>query len=137
MNLFIKITKRDSSTRANESGRIKRRFGSNIGKKDWKIMVDSYVFSNAIRLIIYLITGKWLNFYFNAFFSFRIWFWKGQHNPFHTKIDKFSFFLKKESCKSLRNIHLITYWLIIWLKLACNLHHIHTSSQQLYKFKKI
>ena len=36
MNLFIKITKRDSSTRANESGRIKRRLGSNIGKKRLK-----------------------------------------------------------------------------------------------------
>ena len=45
-------------------------------------MVDLNAFSNAIRLIVYLITGKWIYIYFNAFCFFRM-----QHDPFHTKID--------------------------------------------------
>ena len=50
------------------------------------------------RLIVYLIKGKWLNFYFNAFCFFRIRFWKGQHDPFLTKIDKISFVFKESCC---------------------------------------
>ena len=38
-------------------------------KKDRKIIDDSDKFSNVIRLKVFLITGKWVNFYFNAFFS--------------------------------------------------------------------
>ena len=44
-----------------------------FAKKNFKkIMIDSYAFSNAICLIEFLITGKWVNFYFNAFCFFRI-----------------------------------------------------------------
>ena len=32
------------------------------------------------------------------FCFFRIWFWTWQHDPFHTKIDKFSFVFKESCC---------------------------------------
>ena len=38
-------------------------------KKDWKIIDASYAFFNAIRLKVFLITGKWVNFNFIAFVS--------------------------------------------------------------------
>ena len=57
-------------------------------KKEWKNICDSYAFSNAIRLIVLLITEKWIYFYFSAICFFRIWFWIGQHDQFHTKIVK-------------------------------------------------
>ena len=42
-----------------ESGRIRRRFGRNVGKyKRLKIMIVLYSFSIAIRLKVFLITGK-------------------------------------------------------------------------------
>ena len=50
-------------------------------KKDWKIIDDSYAFSNAIRLIVFLITGKLVKFNQNAFCFFKIWFWIG-HSSF-------------------------------------------------------
>ena len=31
-------------------------------KKDWTIIDDSKAFSNVIRFIVFLITGKWVNF---------------------------------------------------------------------------
>ena len=53
-----------------ESGRIRRRFGRNVGiKQRLKIIDDSYAFSNAIRLIVFLITGKFVKFYQNVFSS--------------------------------------------------------------------
>ena len=50
-------------------------------------MDDSYSFLKAIRLIVFLSTGKLVNFNFIAFCFFSIWFWIRQHDPFHTKID--------------------------------------------------
>ena len=74
-------------------------------KKEWKIIVNSYSCSNAIRLIVFLITGKWVNSYFYAFCLFRIWFWKRQHDQFHTKIDKFSFFSPR-------------IWSVLWMRFS-------------------
>ena len=68
--------------------------------KDWKILADTYTFSNAICLLVFLITGirKWFNFSLNVFCFFRIWFWIGQHDPFLTNIDKFNFVFKVSCC---------------------------------------
>ena len=44
-----------------ESGRIIRKFGRDADiQKRLKIIDDSYAFLNAIRLMILLITGKWV-----------------------------------------------------------------------------
>ena len=57
--------------------------------KGWKMIDDSCAFSNAISLIVFLITGKLLvKFYQDVFCFFKIWFWIGQYDPFHTIIDK-------------------------------------------------
>ena len=66
-------------------------------KTGWKIIYDSCAFSNAIRLIVFLITGKLVNFYQNVFCFFKIWFWIVQHDRFDSIIDKF-FFVFKEFC---------------------------------------
>ena len=55
-------------------------------------MVDSYACSNATRLIVFLDTGKWVNFYFNHFVSSEY------DSEFHTKIDKFSFVFNISCC---------------------------------------
>ena len=67
--------------------------------KDWKIIDDSYTFSNAICLIVLMNTGKLVNFFLNVFCFFRIWFWIGQHDPIRTKLDKFfNYVFLKETC---------------------------------------
>ena len=69
-------------------------------------MVDSYACSNAIRLIVFLDTGKWVNFYFNHFVSSEY------DSEFHTKIDKFSFVFNISCCLlvfSLGNLKYILY----------------------------
>ena len=55
-------------------------------------MVDSYAFSNAIRLIVFLITGKWVNFYFNAFCFSE--YDSGQHDHFIRKLTNLALFLR-------------------------------------------
>ena len=65
--------------------------------KGWKIINDSYAVSNAIGLIVFLITGKFVKFYQNVFCFFKIWFWIGQYHSFHTIFDKF-YFLFKDFC---------------------------------------
>ena len=90
-------------------------------KKDLKIKNDSYSFSNAIRLIVFLITGKWVYFYFSSFCFFRIRFWKGQHDPFHTKIDKFSFVFKESCCLRVFSPRI---WSVSWMRFSLkNLLH--------------
>ena len=103
------------------SGRIRLILSRNVDKlKRLKIMVYSYSFSNAIRLIVFLIKGKWVNVYFNAFCFFRIWFWKGQHNPFHTKIDK-SFVFKESCCFWVFSPRI---WSVLWMRFSLkNLLH--------------
>ena len=68
-------------------------------KKDWKIIDDSYAFLNAIRLIVFLITGKWVNYNFIAFCLFSIWFWIGQHRkeftPSFEKMERWPRDIKK------------------------------------------
>ena len=80
-------------------------------------------FSNDIRLIVFLITGKWANFYFNAFCFFKIWFWTWQHDPFHTKIEKFSFVFKESCCLWVFSPHI---WNVLWMhfSLKNSLHHL-------------
>ena len=57
-------------------------------------MNDSYAFSNAILLIVFLNTEKLVKFYQNEFCFFKILFLKRQYNPFHAIIDKFYFVFK-------------------------------------------
>ena len=59
--------------------------------KGWKIIHDSYAFSNAIRLIVFLITGKLVKFDQHVFCFLKIWFRIGQYEPFHTIIDNIYF----------------------------------------------
>ena len=61
----------------------------------WKIIDDSYAFSNAIRLIVFLITGKLIKFYQHVFCFFKLWFRIGQYDPFHTIIDNFNHVFKE------------------------------------------
>ena len=61
-------------------------------------MDGSFSFSNALRLIVLLNTGKLVKFYQNIFCFFNIWFWLGQYVPFHTIMDKFYFVLKVFCC---------------------------------------
>ena len=75
--------------------------------KGWKIIDDSYAFSNAIRLIVFLITGKLLKFYQNVFCFFKIRFWIGQYDQFHRIIDKFYFVLKFVHVCFQRCMHLL------------------------------
>ena len=61
--------------------------------KGWKMIDDSCAFSNAISLIVFLITGKLLvKFYQDVFCFFKIWFWIGQYDPFHTISTHFTLF---------------------------------------------
>ena len=105
-----------------ESGRIRRRFGRNVAyNKGWKIIDDSYAFSNAIRLIVFLITGKLVKFYKNVFCFFKIWFWIGQYDQFHTIIDKFYFVLEEFWCLWVLSPRI---WNVIWMHLSkMNLLH--------------
>ena len=82
-----------------ESGRIRGRFGRNIGiyNKGWKIIDDSCAFLNAIRLIVILITGKSVKFCQSVYCFFKIWFWIVQYDPFHTIINKFYLVFKELS----------------------------------------
>ena len=91
-------------------------------KKDWKIIDDSYAFLNAIRLIVFLITGKWVNYNFIAFCFFSIWYWIGQHDPFLLKIDKFKLFFKEYCCIW---VFYPRIWNILWMRFSANnlLHH--------------
>ena len=87
-----------------ESGRIRRRFGRNLGIQKHLKSVISNAFSNAICFIVFLITGKWVKLCLNVFCFFRKWFWIRQHDLFGTKIDKFNFVFK-ESFVSGSSIH--------------------------------
>ena len=69
-----------------------------IKKKDRKNMDDSYSFSIAIRLIIFLNIGKLIKFHQNVCCFFKIWFWTGQYDPFYTIIDKFYLIFKEFCC---------------------------------------
>ena len=82
------------------NGRIRHRFGRKAGilkspKKNYRWF---NAFLNPIQFLIFLITGKWVYFNFIAFCFFRMWFWTWQHDPFHTKIDKFGFGFKECFC---------------------------------------
>ena len=50
--------------------------------------------SDAIRLIVFLNTGKLGEFYQNVFCFLKIWFWIGQDDPLHTITGIFTLFLK-------------------------------------------
>ena len=90
---------------AKESGRIRRRFDMNVDiSKAKKITDESCAFSNAIRLTVFLITGKLVKFYQNVFCFFKIWFWIGQYDRFHMIIDKI-YFVFKEFVVSLYFLH--------------------------------
>ena len=71
--------------------------GDSVGtfayKKGYKITNDSYAFSNAIRLIVFLNTGKLVKLYQMYFVSS-----KGQYDPFHTIINKFYFVFEEFYC---------------------------------------
>ena len=93
-----------------------------LAYKSWKIVDDSDQFANVIHLIVFLITGKWVNFYFNAFCFFRIWFWTWQHDPFHTKIGKCSFVFKETHCLWVFSPRI---WNVLWMRFLLKnlLHH--------------
>ena len=61
-------------------------------------MVDSYACSNATRLIVFLDTGKWVNFYFNHFFSSEY------DSEFIRKLTNLALFL----------IYLVVSWSSLW-----------------------
>ena len=94
-----------------------------LAYKGWKIVDDSGQFSNVIRLMVFLITGKWVNFYFNEFCFFRIWCWTWQHDPFHTKIDKCSFVFKEYHCFFVFSPRI---WNVLWMRFSLKnlLHHL-------------
>ena len=66
---------------------------------------------------------KMVKFYFSAFCFFRIWFWKGQHDLFHTKIDKFSFDFKESCCLWVFSPRI---WNVLWMSFSLKnlLHHL-------------
>ena len=109
-----------------ESGRIRRRFRQECWQikkteKLWLIELDSYSFSNAIHLIVFWMIGKWVNLYFNAFCFFRIWFWKGQHDLFHTRLTNLALFLKNLVFSG-SPLHEI--WSVSWMRFSLtNLLH--------------
>ena len=98
--------------------------GMLASKTDWKIIDDSDQFSNVISLIVFLITRKWVNFYFSAFCFFRIWFWTWQHDPFHTKIDKLASFVFSKSCCLW--VFSPRIWNVFWMCFSLKnlLHHL-------------
>ena len=78
-------------------------------KKDWKIIDDS----NAIRFIVFFITGKWVNVYLIVFRFFRKWLWIRQHDPFGTKIGKFNFVFKEYCCLLVFSLRI---WNVLWMR---------------------
>ena len=80
-------------------------------------MDDSYAFSNAIRLIVFLNTVKLVKFYQNVFCFFKIWFWIGQYDPFHTIIDKFKFVFKEFCCLWVLSPRI---WNVLWMRFSKN-----------------
>ena len=70
-----------------------------------------------------MITWKRVNFHFNAFCLFRVWFWTWQHDPFHTKIDKFWFVFKKSYWLWVFSRRI---WNVLWMRFSLKnfLHHL-------------
>ena len=57
-------------------------------------------------------TGKLVKFDQNVFSFFKIWFWKGQYDPFHTIIDKFYFVFKNFCCLWVLSPRI---WNMLWM----------------------
>ena len=80
--------------------------------KGWKIIDDSFAFSNTIRLMVFLVTGKFIIFYQHVFCFFKIWFRIGQYDPFHTIIDNFYHVFKEFRCLWVLSPRI---WNVLWM----------------------
>ena len=90
-------------------------------KKAEKLWTIHTRFLNAIRLTVFLNLGKLIKIYQNEFCFFKIWFWMGQYDPFHTIIDKFYFVLKKICCLWVLSPRI---WNVLWMRFSKrNLKH--------------
>ena len=71
------------------------------------------MFSNAIRLLVFLSTGWLIKFYQHVFCFFKIWFRKGQYDPFHTIIDNFYHVFNEFCCLWVLSPRI---WNVLWMR---------------------
>ena len=102
---------------------------------DWQTIVDSYASSNAISLIVSLINGKCINFfYFNVICFFRIIFWIGKHDLVHTKIDKFTFVFKESCCLWIFSTWI---WNVSWMRFSLKNYCLNLKKMERWPSTKV